>query len=146
MQHPETTNIHLTPNQRSWTGHPSGCLLGRGQPKGEPLLQLRKGSTRRNRPTRQVIPATTYEVVRGHVDPDHRLGRRPAGRLASLAEFRGQDAPVWTALAGFSVGSAETIVGRYDDALGHLTEVRDLAERSDHSWIASMSLVDLGTP
>ena len=64
---------------------------------------------------------------------------------ASLAEFRGQDAPVWTASAGLTVGSVETTVGRYDDALGHLTEVRDLAERSDNSWIAAMSRVGLGT-
>ena len=64
---------------------------------------------------------------------------------ASLAEFRGQDAPVWTASAGLSVGSVETTVGRYDAALSHLTEVRDLAERSDNSWIAAMSRVGLGT-
>ncbi len=65
---------------------------------------------------------------------------------ASLAEFRGQDAPVWIALsAGLTVGSVETTVGRYDDALGHLTEVRDLADRSDNPWIAAMSRVDLGT-
>ncbi len=34
--------------------------------------------------------------------------------------------------------------GRHDDALGHLTEVRDLAERSDNPWIAAMSRVGLG--
>jgi predicted ATPase/class 3 adenylate cyclase len=64
---------------------------------------------------------------------------------ASLAEFRGQDAPVWTASAGLTVGSVETTVGRYDDALGHLTEVRELAERFDNPWIAAMSRVGLGT-
>jgi predicted ATPase/class 3 adenylate cyclase len=64
---------------------------------------------------------------------------------ASLAEFRGQDAPVWAASAGLTVGSVETTVGRYDDALGHLTEVRDLAQRSDNPWIAAMSRVGLGT-
>ena len=64
---------------------------------------------------------------------------------ASLVAFRGQDAPVWTASAGLTVGSVETTVGRYDDALGHLTEVRDLADRSDNQWMAAMSRVDLGT-
>jgi tetratricopeptide (TPR) repeat protein len=64
---------------------------------------------------------------------------------ASLAEFRGQDAPVWAASADLTVGSVETTVGRYDDALGHLTEVRDLAERSDNPWVAAMSRVGLGT-
>src|SRR4029077_4838790 len=36
-------------------------------------------------------------------------------------------------------------VGRCDDALGHLTEVCDLAQRSDNRWIAAMSQVSLGT-
>jgi hypothetical protein len=40
----------------------------------------------------------------------------------------------------------ETTVGRYDDALGHLTEVRDLAARVDNAWLAAISGVDLGTP
>ena len=64
---------------------------------------------------------------------------------ASLAGLRGQDAPVWTASAGLTAGLVEMTVGRYDDALGHLTEVRDLAERSDNPWIAAMSRVGLGT-
>jgi len=64
---------------------------------------------------------------------------------ASLAEFRGQDASLWTASAGLTTGLVETTVGRYDDALGHLTEVRDLAQRSDNPWIAAMSQVGLGT-
>ena len=65
---------------------------------------------------------------------------------AILAEFRGQDAPVWIALsAGLTLGSVETTVGRYDDALGHLTEVRDLADRSDNQWMAAISRVLLGT-
>ena len=64
---------------------------------------------------------------------------------ASLAEFRGQDAPVWTASAGLTTGLVEMTVGRCDDALGHLTEVRDLAQRSDNPWIAAMSQVGLGT-
>ena len=44
-----------------------------------------------------------------------------------------------------TVGLVETTVGRYDDALGHLTEVRNLAQRSDNPWIAAMSQVGLGT-
>jgi len=64
---------------------------------------------------------------------------------ASLAGLRGQDEPFWTASAGFTVGSVETAVGHYDDALGHLTEVRDLAQRSGNPWLAAMSRVGLGT-
>ena len=64
---------------------------------------------------------------------------------ASLGELRGQDAPFWTASAGITLGSLETTVGRYDDALGHLTEVRDLAERFDNAWLAAMSRVFLAT-
>ena len=36
-------------------------------------------------------------------------------------------------------------VGRYDDALRHLTEARDLAERFDNPWLAAASRVYLGT-
>ena len=64
---------------------------------------------------------------------------------ASLVGLRGQDAPFWIASAGISLGSLETAVGRHDDALGHLTEVRDLAERSDNAWLAAMSRVFLAT-
>jgi hypothetical protein len=64
---------------------------------------------------------------------------------ASQDELRGQDAPFWAASAGISLGSLETAVGRHDDALGHLTEVRDLAERSDNAWLAAMSQVFLAT-
>ena len=63
----------------------------------------------------------------------------------SLGELRGQDAPFWTASAGITLGSLETTVGRYDDALGHLTEVRDLAERFDNAWLGAMSRVFLAT-
>jgi predicted ATPase/class 3 adenylate cyclase len=64
---------------------------------------------------------------------------------ASLDELRGQDAPFWIASAGISLGSLETAVGRHDDALGHLTEVRHLAERFDNAWLAAMSRVFLAT-
>lgn len=52
---------------------------------------------------------------------------------------------MWTASAGLTTGLVEITVGRCDDALGHLTEVRDLAQRSDNPWIAAMSQVGLGT-
>jgi predicted ATPase/class 3 adenylate cyclase len=64
---------------------------------------------------------------------------------ASLDGFGGQDAPFWTASAGITLGSLETAVGRYDDALHHLTEVRDLGERSGNAWFAAMSRVFLAT-
>ena len=47
----------------------------------------------------------------------------------SLEELRGQDEPVFTAMAAFTAGSLEMALGRYDDALRHLREARDLAER-----------------
>jgi predicted ATPase/class 3 adenylate cyclase len=64
---------------------------------------------------------------------------------ASLAGLRGQDEPFWTASAGLTLGSVETTVGRYDDAHGHLTEVRDLADRFDNAWIAAISRMALAT-
>ena len=63
----------------------------------------------------------------------------------SQGEFRGQDAPFWTASAGLTLGAGETAVGRYDDAHGHLTEARDLAQRIDNPWLAAVSRVYLGT-
>ena len=62
----------------------------------------------------------------------------------SLEELRGQDEPVFTAMAAFTVGSLETALGRYDDALGHLREARDLAERSGSDWLLAASPVQLG--
>jgi hypothetical protein len=62
----------------------------------------------------------------------------------AVALFVDRARAVWPDFA-LSVGLVETAVGRYDDALGHLTEVRDLAERSDNSWIGAMSRVGLGT-
>jgi tetratricopeptide (TPR) repeat protein len=64
---------------------------------------------------------------------------------ASLGELRGQDEPVWTTSAGLTLGSIETTIGRYDDALGHLTEARELAERSGNPWLAALSRVFLAT-
>jgi hypothetical protein len=36
-------------------------------------------------------------------------------------------------------------VGRYDDALDHLAEMRELAEHLDNAWLAAVSRVYLGT-
>jgi predicted ATPase len=63
---------------------------------------------------------------------------------ASLEELRGQDEPVFTAMAEFAVGSLEMALGRYDDALRHLREARDLAEQSGRDWLLAASPVQLG--
>ena len=63
---------------------------------------------------------------------------------ASLEELRGQDEPAFTAMAAFTAGSMDLALGRYDDALGHLLEARDLAERSGGDWLAAGSRVQLG--
>jgi predicted ATPase len=63
---------------------------------------------------------------------------------ASLEELRGQDEPVFTAMAAFTVGSAETALGCYDDALRYLREAHDLAERVGGDWFAAGSRVQLG--
>jgi tetratricopeptide (TPR) repeat protein len=62
----------------------------------------------------------------------------------AVEELRGQDEPVFTVMAAFTVGSLETALGRYDDALRHLREARDLAERSGGDWSAAGSRVELG--
>jgi tetratricopeptide (TPR) repeat protein len=62
----------------------------------------------------------------------------------SLKELRGQDEPVFTAMAAFTVGAVDTALGRYDDALPHLREARDLAERTGGDWLAAGARVQLG--
>jgi len=63
---------------------------------------------------------------------------------ASLQELRGQDEPVFTATTVFTVGSLEMALGRYDDALRHLREARDLAEVCGGDWFAAGTRVQLG--
>jgi hypothetical protein len=67
------------------------------------------------------------------------------GTLVSLEQLHGQDEPFWTALAAFSAGLGETTAGHYDNARHHLTEMRDLAERLDNPWLATVSRVYMGT-
>jgi predicted ATPase len=62
----------------------------------------------------------------------------------SLEELRGQDEPVFTAIAAFTAGSVETALGRYDDALRHLREARDRAEQPGGDWLTAGSQVQLG--
>ncbi len=57
----------------------------------------------------------------------------------SLEELRGQDELAFAAMAAFTAGSVEMALGRYDDALGHLVEARELAERSGGDWLAAGS-------
>jgi tetratricopeptide (TPR) repeat protein len=65
--------------------------------------------------------------------------------LASLEEFQGQDEPLGTASASLTSGSLESSVGRYDDALHHLNQARDLADRVDNAWLAATARVLLGS-
>ncbi len=64
---------------------------------------------------------------------------------ASLEEFRGQDELLGTASAALTLGSLETTLGRYDDALRHLHEANDLAERFRNPWLSATSRAQLGT-
>ena len=47
-------------------------------------------------------------------------------------------------MAAITIGSLETTLGRYDDALHQLDEARDLAEGSGGTWITAGSRVQLG--
>jgi tetratricopeptide (TPR) repeat protein len=62
----------------------------------------------------------------------------------SLEELRGQDEPVFTAMVAYAAGSLETALGRYDDAVGHLREARELAERPGAAWLGAGSRVQMG--
>src|SRR5262249_19840418 len=67
------------------------------------------------------------------------------GLLASLGELRKQDEPYWTAVAALSAGYLETAAGLHSDALPHVREGRELAERFSFSWLAAWSRIELGT-
>jgi predicted ATPase len=62
----------------------------------------------------------------------------------SLEQLRGLDEPFFTALAVGSVGTLEEIFARYDDALSHLREARDLGDQFGSTWLAAWSQVQLG--
>ncbi len=65
--------------------------------------------------------------------------------LVSLEVLRGHDEPYWTAVAALSASNMETAVSRYDDALHHVHEARQLVERFGYSWLAAWLRVQLGT-
>jgi len=65
------------------------------------------------------------------------LDRALRQALQALEEFRGQDEPLWTALTLGSLGFIEVAFGRDDEALGHVNEARDVAERLDNAWLAA---------
>jgi predicted ATPase len=73
------------------------------------------------------------------------LDRALADVADSLEQVRAEGELFWTALAAYTSGLVETAVGRYDDALRHLTEMRELAEQLDNAWLAAVSRVYLGT-
>jgi Domain of unknown function (DUF4062)/MalT-like TPR region len=63
----------------------------------------------------------------------------------SLTQLRGLDEPFWMALAVGSLGGVETVLGRYHDALRHLREASDLADRLGSARLAAWSRVQQGT-
>jgi tetratricopeptide (TPR) repeat protein len=64
---------------------------------------------------------------------------------AGLSELRGQDEPFWTAMALVSLGSIEIALGRYEDALSHLREMSDLANRLSDARFVAAAQVSLGS-
>jgi predicted ATPase/class 3 adenylate cyclase len=64
---------------------------------------------------------------------------------ASLEELHGQDEPFWISLAGHAAAVLETTLGRYEEALQHLRETSELADRFGYAWLTAMSGVQLGT-
>jgi predicted ATPase len=67
-------------------------------------------------------------------------------REASLSRehLRDQDEPFWTAVAIDTLGELEIAIGRLDDALPHLTQVRELSRQFDNAWL-SISWSQLAT-
>ena len=66
-------------------------------------------------------------------------GRAPCPLPASVTSLLGRERAVG------SVGTLEQILGRYDDALGHLREADDLGGRFGITWLTAWSRERLGT-
>jgi hypothetical protein len=58
--------------------------------------------------------------------------------------LRDQDEPFWTAVAIDTLGELEVAIGRLDDALTHLRQVRELSQQFDNAWL-SISWSQLAT-
>jgi ATP/maltotriose-dependent transcriptional regulator MalT len=63
---------------------------------------------------------------------------------ACLDKLRGQDEPFFTSVAEFTASTIETALGRYDQALRHLSESRVLADESGIRWLAAGTWVQQG--
>jgi ATP/maltotriose-dependent transcriptional regulator MalT len=63
---------------------------------------------------------------------------------ACLDKLRGQDEPFFTSVAEFTASTIETALGRYDQALRHLSKSRVLADESGIRWLVAGTRVQLG--
>jgi hypothetical protein len=63
---------------------------------------------------------------------------------ACLDKLHGQDEPFFTSVAEFTASTIETALGRYDQALRHLTESRTRADQSGIKWLVAGTRVQLG--
>jgi len=72
------------------------------------------------------------------------LDRAVHEAAASLDQLRPLDSPFWTAASAGTLGTLEMVVARHSDALVHLGECRDLADRIDNAWLAGWSRAQLG--
>jgi ATP/maltotriose-dependent transcriptional regulator MalT len=61
-----------------------------------------------------------------------------------LDKLRGQDEPFFTSVAEFTASTIETALGRYDQALRHLSKSRVLADESGIRWLAAGAWVQQG--
>jgi len=63
---------------------------------------------------------------------------------ACLDKLRGQDEPFFTSVAEFTASTIETALGRYDQALRHLSKSRVLADETGIGWLAAGVWVQQG--
>ncbi|HEY2505814.1 MAG TPA: DUF4062 domain-containing protein [Streptosporangiaceae bacterium] len=79
------------------------------------------------------------DAIRGDLDTALRLA------TTSLELLRGQDEPLWTTAALISVASVEIPAGRQRDAVAHLREASELAQRFGNLRLTASSTVQLGS-
>jgi hypothetical protein len=61
----------------------------------------------------------------------------------SVEELRAQEEPLWLAIALLTLGATDAYLGRYDEAQGHLDEVRAVAEGFDNARLGAIARAQL---
>ena len=140
-----------------WTVPAASAVAGLGEDRALELCEALAGHSLVYLDSTQLGPRSRMlETIREFVAewlaarPDaDQIERRHAGYYRALAEqadrpLRRSGQGEWLERLDAEAGNLDMAVGRYDDALQHVCEARDLAERSGGDWLTAGPRVQLG--